>query len=256
MKSKRVRRPNMEDMKAGLYLVGTPIGNLGDISARGLQTLRQADWVLAEDTRHTHILLERHGIRCRLVSCHQFNEASRCERVVKAIQAGEAVALTTNAGMPGVSDPGARVVRACRTAGLPVTAIPGPSAVTTALALSGFVAGGFLFAGFLPRRAGARRRAITGLAGEPLPVVLLESPYRCLALLAEMQAVMPEREVFIGRELTKLHEECLWGTVDSLMQLLHGRHGRAGAPALRGELTLVLGPLGNAPAARTREETA
>ncbi len=240
-------------MKAGLYLVGTPIGNLEDMSARGLQTLREADVILAEDTRHTRILLDRYRIRGDLVSCHQFNEAARCQRVVDRALAGGAVALVTNAGMPGVSDPGARVVRACRAAGVPVTAIPGPSSVTTALALSGYVTGGFLCEGFLPRRSGARRKRIEALSGEPLPVVILESPYRCLALLAELNAVMPERDLFLGRELTKLHEECLSGTVGELFRLLSGRHGRAGAPALRGELVLVLGPAAGRPHSLTVE---
>ncbi len=229
-------------MTPGLHIVGTPIGNLEDLSARALETLRRADCILAEDTRHTRILLDRHQIRGTLVSCHRFNEAARAAGVVERLRAGQAVALVTNAGMPGVCDPGARIVAACRAAGLPVTVVPGPSAVTAAVALSGFVSGSFRCEGFLPRKAGARRRRLEALRGEPAPVVLFESPYRCLRLLAELREVMPERGLFLGRELTKRNEECLWGTAGELHDRLAARGGAPGARAVRGELALVLAP--------------
>ena len=147
--------PCTNSMKPGLYIIGTPIGNLEDISGRALKNLCGANIILAEDTRHTRILLDRYQIRVKLISCHQFNEASRGPVAIARIQAGQAVALVTNAGMPGVSDPGARIVTACRKAGLPVTIIPGPSSVTAAMALCGFIAGGFHCEGFLPRKEGA-----------------------------------------------------------------------------------------------------
>ncbi|MCX6996569.1 MAG: 16S rRNA (cytidine(1402)-2'-O)-methyltransferase, partial [Kiritimatiellaeota bacterium] len=178
-------------MDAGLYIVGTPIGNLADITLRALATLKTAGLIIAEDTRHTHKLLERHGINTPLISSHKFNEASRVDLILSRIRAGAAVALVSDAGMPAVSDPGARTVAAVRAAGLPVTVIPGPSAVTSAVALSGCGGAGFLFEGFLPHKSGARRRRLGELAGCPQPVVLFESPYRLLKLLAELAELMP-----------------------------------------------------------------
>lgn len=229
-------------MKPGLYLVGTPIGNLEDISARALTTLRGANVILAEDTRHTRILLERYQIRTVPISCHRLNEASRTALVLEHIRSGEAVALVTNAGMPGVSDPGSRIARACREAQLPLTVIPGPSSVTAALALCGFVAGGFHCEGFLPRKQGARKRRMEQLRDEPFPVVILESPYRCLKTLAEWNELMPEREMFLGRELTKLHEECLWGTVGDVYRQLAERSSGPTPRTLKGEIVIVLAP--------------
>lgn len=231
-------------MKPGLYIVGTPIGNLEDISARALATLRDVDVILAEDTRHTRILLGRYQIRTTLISCHQFNEASRGPVAMERIQAGQAVALVTNAGMPGVSDPGARIVSVCRKAELPVTIIPGPSSVTAAMALCGFIAGGYHCEGFLPRKEGARKKRMEQLRDERLPVVMLESPYRCLKVLAEWNALLPERDLFLARELTKLHEECLWGTVADIYRRLAERHMGDVAHAVRGEIVIVLAPAG------------
>jgi len=231
-------------MKPGLYIVGTPIGNLEDISARALETLRGVDVILAEDTRHTRILLGRYQVRAALISCHQFNEASRGPGAVARIQAGQAVALVTNAGMPGVSDPGARIVAVCRKVGLPVTVIPGPSSVTAAMALCGFITGGYHCEGFLPRKEGARKKRMEQLRGETVPVVLLESPYRCLKVLAEWNALLPGRDLFLARELTKLHEECLWGTVADIYRRLAERQTGDAAHAVRGEIVMVLAPAG------------
>lgn len=239
-----------DPMKPGLYIVGTPIGNLEDISARALETLRGADVILAEDTRHTRILLDRYQVRAALISCHQFNEASRGPVAIARIQAGQAVALVANAGMPSVSDPGARIVAACRKAGLPVTIIPGPSSVTAAMALCGFIAGGYHCEGFLPRKEGARKKRMEQLQDERFPVVILESPYRCLKVLAEWNARLPERDLFLARELTKLHEECLWGTVADIYRRLAERHTGDAAHAVRGEIVMVL-----APAGRPKRET-
>jgi len=231
-------------MKPGLYIIGTPIGNLEDISGRALKNLCGANIILAEDTRHTRILLDRYQIRVKLISCHQFNEASRGPVAIARIQAGQAVALVTNAGMPGVSDPGARIVNACRKAGLPVTIIPGPSSVTAAMALCGFITGGFHCEGFLPRKEGARKKRMEQLRDEPVPVVMLESPYRCLKVLAELNILAPERDLFLARELTKLHEECLWGTVADIYRRLTERHTGNVVRAMRGEIVMVLAPAG------------
>ncbi len=222
-------------LPAGLYVIGTPIGNLGDITQRALETLRAADRALAEDTRVTQRLLARYEIRVPLLSCHKFREASRVEEVVAFIRAGAAVALVTDSGMPGVSDPGARIVAACRAAGLPVTAIPGPSAVTTALALSGFECAGFYFAGFLPHKSGARARRLDELAACPDPVVLFESPFRFQRLLDELAERIPERRVFAARELTKHFEELRLGTPAELKAMYAGR-------AVKGEFTIVIEP--------------
>ncbi len=219
----------------GLYVIGTPIGNLGDVTFRALETLRQADLVCAEDTRVTQRLLARHGIGARLLSCHRFNEQSRTDAVVARIRAGGSVALATDSGMPGVSDPGARMVAACREAGCPVTVVPGPSAVTAALALSGFESDGFRFAGFLPPRPGPRGRRLDALLREDVPVVLFESPHRIRRLLDELARRAPDRPLFVGRELTKRFEETRAGTTTEL--------ATAGAESVpRGEFVLVLAP--------------
>ena len=237
-------------MKPGIYVVGTPIGNLGDISVRALDVLRAVQFILAEDTRHTQILLQRYQIRKPLISCHRFNEAARQRLVLEKVAAGAAVALVTNAGMPGVADPGARIVTAARRAGVYLTVIPGASAATAAVALSGFGGAGFLFEGFLPRKAGARQRRLQALRWASVPVVFFEAPQRGLALLAEMNTIFPERDLFAGRELTKLHEECLWGTVAEMWQEFAQRAG-----AVRGELVLVLAPASKAER-KQKEKTA
>ena len=222
-------------MIPALYVVGTPIGNLDDISARALETLRGVQTILTEDTRHTRILLNRYGITTPTLSCHKFNEASRVEGIVARIREGAALALVTDSGMPAVSDPGARVVAACRRAGIQVTSIPGPSAVTTAVALSGFPAGGFVFAGFAPRKSGALRKLLAQFSECPVPVVLFESPYRLLKLLEGVEEVFGEREVFVARELTKKFEETLWGTASRIRQAFQGR-------VVKGEIVVVVSP--------------
>lgn len=219
----------------GLYLVGTPIGNLRDITLRALDTLRAAEVILAEDTRVTMRLLARYEIRKPLVSYHKFNEAKRGEEILARIRAGAAVALVTDSGMPGVSDPGSRLARAVREAGLPVTAIPGPSALTMAISLCGMEADGYVFGGFLPHKSGARRRALEHFAASGLPVVLYESPYRLLKLMGEIQEALGDREVFVGRELTKKFEECRTGTAAEIIAAYAGR-------TVKGELVVVVGP--------------
>lgn len=229
-------------MKPGLYIVGTPIGNLEDTTARALDTLRNVDFILAEDTRHTRILLNRFQIRAHLLSCHRFNECARIAFVLEQIKAGKAVALVTNAGMPGVADPGAFLVRACRQNHIYITVIPGPSSVTAAVALSGFSGGGFVCEGFLPRKKGARRRRLAELKAMNLPIVVLESPYRCLQFLEEIKEIFQDREIFMGRELTKLNEECLWGTAEEISRRLSERAVGLTARKVKGELTFVIAP--------------
>jgi 16S rRNA (cytidine1402-2'-O)-methyltransferase len=227
-------------MKPGLYIVGTPIGNLQDITLRALETLRAATLILAEDTRQTRKLLERHGIRVPMLSYHKFNEAARAGELIARIKAGEALALVSDSGMPGVSDPGARLVAACREAGVPVFVIPGPSAVTAAVALAGMPARGFVFAGFLPRKSGARARELARLGAEPMPVVLFESPHRLLKLMDEIEAALGPRSIFVGRELTKQFEEGLYGAPSDIRAAF-------GARAVKGECVVVIAPAKSAP---------
>ncbi|MDO9541151.1 MAG: 16S rRNA (cytidine(1402)-2'-O)-methyltransferase [Kiritimatiellia bacterium] len=229
-------------MKPGLYIVGTPIGNLDDTTARALETLRNVDFILAEDTRHTRILLDRFQIRTRLMSCHRFNECSRIPFVLEQINAGKTVALVTNAGMPGVADPGSFLVRAGRQNHIYITVIPGPSSVTAAVALSGFGGGGFVCEGFLPRKKGARRRRLVELKAMNRPIVVLESPYRCLRFLEEIRDIFQDREIFMGRELTKLNEECLWGTAEEISRRLSEKAGGSPGWKVKGELTFVIAP--------------
>ena len=229
-------------MKPGLYIVGTPLGNLGDISARALETLRGADLILAEDTRRTRILLDAFEIKTRLESCYQHNERARVPEALAKIKAGGSIAYVSNAGMPGVADPGSLIVSACRRENLCVTALPGPSAVTTAAALSGFGGGGFVFEGFLPRKKGARLRRLAELANESKPVIFFEAPHRCLQFLDEVRRTFGERELFMGRELTKLNEECLWGSASDILRRFASPAPNSPGRAVRGELTFVIAP--------------
>lgn len=227
-------------MNPGLYIVGTPIGHLQDLTLRALETLRDAALILAEDTRQTRKLLDRHGLRTPLLSYHKFNEAARAGEVIARLRAGEAIALVSDSGMPAVSDPGARLVAACREAGLPVTAVPGPSAVTTAIALAGMPARGFVFAGFLPHKPGARRRELEAWGRHTLPVVIFESPYRLLKLLDEIETLLGPRRLFVGRELTKLFEEQLHGTPAEIRASFAQR-------SVKGECVVVLAPCADPP---------
>lgn len=223
-------------MTPGLYVVGTPIGNLDDLSPRAVGVLREVQAILTEDTRRTRILLDRFGISTPTVSCHKFNEASRSEGILARIRGGEALALVTDAGMPGVSDPGSRMVAACRKAGVPVTCIPGPSSVTTAVALCGFNGAGFVFGGFAPRKGGALRKFLEQFAACPVPVVLFESPFRILKVLDEIESVLGERELFLGRELTKKFEETVWGTPAEIRAVFQKR-------TIKGEIVFVISPV-------------
>jgi 16S rRNA (cytidine1402-2'-O)-methyltransferase len=217
-----------------LAVCATPIGNLEDVTLRVLTELAAADVVLCEDTRHTRVLLERHGITARLLSYHEHNEAQRTAELLPRLEAGERVALVSDAGLPGVSDPGARLVRAALDAGLDVTVLPGASAVETALVASGLVAEQYRFLGFLPR--GEKKLTVLWeeLRGWSWPAVAFESPQRLPATLRSLAASDPDREAAVCRELTKRFEEVVRGTAAELS-------GRFGAPP-KGEITLVLGP--------------
>jgi 16S rRNA (cytidine1402-2'-O)-methyltransferase len=218
-----------------LAVCATPIGNLEDITLRVLRELAEADVVLCEDTRQTRKLLERHGVRARLLSYHQHNEAARTAELLPRLEAGERIALVSDAGLPGVSDPGARLVRAALSAGAEVTVLPGPSAVETALVASGFEAERYQFVGYMPRG----ERAVSGLAEElrawPWPVVAFESPQRLAASLRALARATPERPAAVCRELTKRFEEIAVGSLSELAERFAG--------GAKGEITLVLGPV-------------
>jgi 16S rRNA (cytidine1402-2'-O)-methyltransferase len=216
-----------------LAVCATPIGNLDDVTLRVLEELRAADVVLCEDTRHTRVLLERHGVSVRLLSYHEHNEAKRTAAVLPRLQAGERVALVSDAGLPGISDPGARLVAAALDAGVSVTVLPGASAVETALVASGFAAERYQFVGFLPRGAKALRSLWEELARWPYPLVAFESPQRLPATLDSLAEADPERPVAVCRELTKKFEEVVRGRASDVA-------ARFREPP-KGEITLVLG---------------
>ena len=217
-----------------LAVCATPIGNLDDVTLRVLEELRSADVILCEDTRHTRVLLDRHGISSNLVSYHEHNEAKRAAEVLPRMEAGERFALVSDAGMPAISDPGARLVAAALERGVAVTVLPGPTAVDTALVASGFPAERYQFVGFLPRGAHALASLWEKLASWPYPVVAFESARRLPATLRSLADAQPAREVAVCRELTKKFEEVVRGTAAELAP-------RFGV-APKGEITLVLGP--------------
>jgi len=216
-----------------LAICATPIGNLDDVTLRVLEELREADLVLCEDTRHTRVLLEQHGIAAKLVSYHQHNEAARTSQTLDRLRSGERVALVSDAGLPGVNDPGARLIEAAAAAGLEVTVLPGASAVETALVASGLAADRFQFVGYLPRRV-AELRALAGeLRTWSGAVVAFESPRRLPASLRVLAEELPARPAAVCRELTKRYEEVSRGSLEELST-------RFTEPP-RGEVTLVLG---------------
>jgi 16S rRNA (cytidine1402-2'-O)-methyltransferase len=230
-------------MSGTLYLVATPIGNLEDITLRALRVLREVRLIAAEDTRRTAGLLAHFDITTRTLSLHEHNEGRRVGTLLEHLLAGEDVALVSDAGTPLISDPGARLVRAVRDAGVRVEAVPGASALLAALVASGIPADTFTFLGFPPSRAGARQAWIRELAGEPRTVVFFEAPHRIGATLRDLAALLPGRPMAIARELTKVHEEILVGSTENIIGQLTN---------LRGEFTIVLG--GQARAERSAPE--
>ena len=216
-----------------LYVVATPIGNLDDITLRALEVLKSADVIAAEDTRHSGNLLRHFEIRKPLVSYHEHNEAMRSQELAERLAAGETIALITDAGMPGLSDPGGRLIKRCIEQGLPFTIIPGPSSILTALVGSGFSLEKFCFRGFLPVKSGQRERELRAAAESDQTSVFFESPYRILKTLAACAELMPDRQLCVARELTKKFEEFRRGTAAEL------RAHYEAHPA-KGEITLVV----------------
>lgn len=220
-------------MAGTLYLVGTPIGNLGDLTERARQTLAAVDLVAAEDTRRTGQLLGGLGIKARMVSFFEGNEADRTHELVRVLSDGRDVAVVSDAGMPGLSDPGYRLVAACIEAGIAVDVIPGPSAVVSALVISGLPTDRFVFEGFLPRSGKARSQRLQALVGDPRTIVLFESPKRVEATLSDLLSACGDRRVAVVRELTKLHQEVLRGRLSEVLEQIGSRE-------LKGEVVLVV----------------
>lgn len=229
---------NGNPVPAGLHIVGTPLGNLSDLSPRAAETLRAADVLACEDTRRSAVLARHVGAHGTLVSLHAHNEASRTAEVIRRLRAGDRVALLTDAGMPSVSDPGARLVEVARHEGVPVHVVPGPSAVTTAVAACGAPGDRFVFVGFMPRKAGERAALLESADATGSTVVAFESPHRLPDLLAWLAARDPSRTAAVCRELTKRFEEVVPAPVAELAERFGGE--------VRGEVTLVLWPAARA----------
>jgi 16S rRNA (cytidine1402-2'-O)-methyltransferase len=226
-----------------LYIVSTPIGNLGDITYRAVEVLGQVSRVLAEDTRRTAVLFRRYGIETPLVSAHAHNEAARAQLLLSWLDAGEEIALVSDAGTPLLSDPGHRLVRAALDGGHAVEPVPGASALLAALVASGMDPAGFTFVGFPPRSGGARTRVLDGAAAAASATVFYEAPSRLARLLADLHdAAGAERPVVVAREVTKLHEEFFRGTMAEALTFYEDRN-------VRGEIVVILGPAGEAAAA-------
>ena len=237
-----------KDASGRLFVVATPLGNLEDLSPRGVRVLGEVALLACEDTRRTRRLLAVHGLKTPLSSYHEHSEARKGPLLIQALREGKDVALVSDAGTPGISDPGYRLVRAARDEGLPVIPVPGPSAVITALSVSGLPSDRFLFVGFLPARPGPRRRAVDELAPVPWTLVIYESPERIVSTLGDLEQRLGDRDAFLCREATKLHEEYLPGRLGTLRAELTGR------PRVRGEVVLVVA--GADPAAPVAEPAA
>jgi 16S rRNA (cytidine1402-2'-O)-methyltransferase len=216
-----------------LYVVATPIGNLGDITQRALEILKDVDLVAAEDTRHSGILLKHYQIKKPLISYHEHNEAMRTAQLVERLAVGEKIALITDAGTPGLSDPGARLIRECIKRELPFTIIPGPSSISTALVGSGFSADQFFFGGFLPVKSGQRERELRAAAAREETSIYFESPYRLTKTLKVLIDIVPDRQLCIARELTKKFEEFRRGSAAELLAYYE-------AHPPKGEIVLVI----------------
>ena len=234
----------------GLYLVATPIGNLGDITLRALEVLRHVDRIACEDTRQTQKILNHFQIATPTVSCHQHNEHQRATELIEALKAGARIAVVSDAGMPGISDPGTWLTAEAIAAGVPVIPIPGANAALSALVASGLPTGEFQFIGFLPEKAGARRTRLESLAAEsgasPRTLIFYEAPHRILSTLADLEAVWgSELRVVVARELTKIHEEFLRATVSE------ARRDLASRERVRGEITLLVEILPSSNSAQT-----
>ncbi|HEV8565184.1 MAG TPA: 16S rRNA (cytidine(1402)-2'-O)-methyltransferase [Actinomycetota bacterium] len=220
-------------MAGRLFVVGTPIGNLGDMSRRARETLAAVDLVAAEDTRRTGRLLAHFDVKAKLISHFEGNERERTAQLLDALREGSDVALVTDGGMPGISDPGFRLVRACANEGIEVRVVPGPSAAISALVVSGLPSDRFVFEGFLPKREGERSRRLEALARDRRTIILFESPLRVQILLRDVLVTMGDRRVAVARELTKVHEEVLRGRASDVL-------GRIADLELKGEVAVVI----------------
>ena len=229
-------RFDAEPLAPGLYVVATPIGNLGDMTVRALATLAAAETVLCEDTRTSAKLMERFAIKTRLAPYHEHNAQKVRPEILERLKQGATIALISDAGMPLVSDPGYRLVKEAAGLGIPVTACPGASAVLTGLALSGLPTDRFLFAGFVPQKQGERKRLFAEFAKLKATLIFFESPHRIIETLHDLGAALPGRHVAVTRELTKLHEEVLRGEAQEIAATLEAR------PSVKGEITLLIGP--------------
>ena len=225
----------MTEESAALYVVPTPLGNMSDLTRRAEEILRTVPWVAAEDTRHSGPLLKQLGAVARTIPAHQHNEHEAAAKIVEKLQAGEAVALISDAGTPGISDPGARIVAAVRAAGCKVIPLPGPCAATTALSGSGLLDEHFLFYGFLPSKGGQRRQILDDLREYPCALVFYEAPHRVLETVADLASVLGERTLVIGRELTKLFESIHSCPLGEALDWLKGDPNRQ-----RGEFVLMV----------------
>jgi len=223
-------------LRPGLYIVSTPIGNMDDISLRALDTLAGVDRIACEDTRHTGKLLERHGINARLLPYHEHNAEHMRPAIMARLTHGETLALVSDAGTPLISDPGYKLVRKVIASGIYVTALPGPSAALMALTLSGLPSDRFMYAGFLPPKSGARRKALGELAAINATLIIFESPRRLAASLADMTEMLGARDIAVAREMTKLHEEVVRGD----LAYLAAHYADISAP--KGEIVIVVGP--------------
>lgn len=220
----------------GLYLVATPIGNLEDITLRALRILKEADLIACEDTRQSHKLLNHFGIMTRTTSYHEHNEAAKARELVADLQRGARIALITDAGMPGISDPGYRVVTLAVERGVPVVPVPGASAILSALAASGLPTDAFQFHGFIPARQGQRKKELESIRGATSTQVFYEAPHRVLETLQDIVEILgAARKLVLAREITKLHEEFLRGTAADVLQTLNERGG------VKGEIVLLIG---------------
>jgi len=220
-------------MRGTLFIVATPIGNLADISHRAIQVLKDVDLIAAEDTRHTRKLLQHYGITTKTIIYHEHNEQARTEELIAQLQQGKTIALVSDAGTPAISDPGFRLVHAAAEQGLPVVALPGPSALVTALVGSGLPTDEFFFAGFLPARSSARQQRLSELRSLPATLIFYEAPHRLSATLVDANKILGERRAVVARELTKLHEEFRRGLLSELVSYYS-------AEEPRGEIVLLI----------------
>jgi 16S rRNA (cytidine1402-2'-O)-methyltransferase len=232
-----------------LFLVATPIGNLEDITLRALRILKEVDLIACEDTRYTARLLKRYAIGTPRESYHQFNEASRTPQLVQLLRDGKNIALVSDSGTPLISDPGYELVSSCRREGIQVVSVPGPSAAVAALTGSGLPTDSFFFAGFLPARSSQRKRRLQELAAIPATLIFYEAPHRLLSSLEDMAAILGARRAGIARELTKIHEEFLNGTLPELLHMLQVR------PRIPGEITVIIDRGGEIPALAIRPDS-